>query len=49
MKKMLFLVLPAALFCTMIFAQLNDDNVPPRVKVANGTLEGVQCIGHPHV
>ncbi len=45
MIKTLWLFLPAVLFCTMIFAQLNDDNVPPRAKVANGMLEGVNVSG----
>ena len=45
MKKTFLLLLPAVLFCSIIFAQLNDDNVPPRVKVANGMLEGVNVSG----
>src|SRR3954463_1251886 len=46
MKKSFLLFLPAAvLFCTTLFAQLNDDNAPPRVKVANGMLEGVNVSG----
>ena len=44
MKKVLIL-LPAVLLCTIIFAQLNDNNAPPRAKVANGMLEGVNVSG----
>ena len=45
MKKTFLLSLPAVLFCTMLFAQLNSDTVPPRVQVANGMLEGVNVSG----
>ncbi|TKK69802.1 carboxylesterase family protein [Ilyomonas limi] len=45
MKKTFLLLSPAVLFCTMLFAQLNNDMAPPRVKVANGMLEGVNVSG----
>src|SRR5690349_9243665 len=45
MKKTFLLLLPAVLFYTMLFAQLNSDTVLPRVKVANGMLEGVNVSG----
>src|SRR5690242_17862227 len=45
MKKTLFLLLITLLFCTMLFAQLDNDAVAPRVKVANGTLEGINVSG----
>lgn len=45
MKKILALLLPTVLFCSMLFAQLNSDSIPPRVKVANGMLEGVNVSG----
>lgn len=44
MRK-LFLSLSAILAAHFVFAQLNSDTVPPRVKVANGTLEGVNVSG----
>src|SRR3954451_23418133 len=45
MKKAFLLFLPAVLCSTLLFAQLNEDNAPPRVKVANGMNEGINVSG----
>ncbi len=45
MKKFIFLLLPAFLISASAFSQLNNDMVPPRVQIANGTLEGVNESG----
>ncbi len=45
MKKSLFVLLVFVSFYQCLFAQLNNDSLPPKVMVANGTLEGVNVSG----
>ena len=45
MKKTSNLLLLSLLMCNASFAQLDNENVPPKVTLANGTLEGTHVSG----